>query len=306
MPSVVALTALVLVWRMLPEVPNPIAIHWGVSGAPDGFGSPSTYLVMIGLLGWALPVVMAVPWSRASHAQPPRFMVATAVWLSVFVSFIAVASVMAQRGLADAADAPNVGPIILLAVPVSLAFALIPFLLLPKPRWDSGAEQVEPLPLLPGQTVAWTSQARMGKWFLVMTSVMAAALAVGAFFAAPWILLGTAAFLALMLFAFSVFKVSVGQRGLVVRGYLGFPSIHVALERISGVELVQVSPLQEWGGWGWRFRPHGEAVVTRSGAAIQATLVGGNVVVVTAEDSALGAATLAALVDRRKAGQAEC
>lgn len=298
MPSLVGVVALVLVWQMLPQVPNPVAVHWGLNGAPDGFGSPYTYMVLIALLGWALPVVMAVPWSHTPNAQPSRFMVAVAVWLSIFISFISVGSVMVQRGLASADGAPGVGPIILLALPTAIVGALVPYFLLPKPVWAETGKKVEPLSLAPGQTVAWTSQAKMGRWFLILMSGLAVALAVGALFAAPWYLLGTSAFLGLMLVGFSVFRVSVGQRGLIVRGYLGFPSMRAPLDRIVGVELVQVSPMQEWGGWGWRFRPGGEAIVTRSGPAIQATLTGGGVMVVTAEDAAVGAATLAALVDR--------
>lgn len=297
-PTIVSVIALVLIWRALPDLPNPVAIHWGRNGAPDGFGSAVTYLVMVGLVGWLLPLIMAAPWKGAPYGATSKFMVMSAVWLSIFISFIAVGSVLLQRGLGAAQDAPGIGFLILWAVPVATVGALAPYFLLPEAPVASSGTPVEPLPLLDGQTAAWTSIAKMSRWFVGSLTLVIVVMAVGALFAAPRYLLGTAALLTLLLLGLSVFKVSVGQQGLLVRGYLGFPKVRAPLDQIAQVDLVQVAPLQDWGGWGLRFRPGGHGIITRAGSAIQVVLKEGKVVVVTADDSAVGAATLAALVDR--------
>jgi hypothetical protein len=45
-------------------------------------------------------------------------------------------------------------------------------------------------------------------------------------------------------------RVWVGQRGLTVRGPLGFPAYTVPLTEIAAVDMVRVSALGEYGGWG--------------------------------------------------------
>jgi hypothetical protein len=44
----------------------------------------------------------------------------------------------------------------------------------------------------------------------------------------------------------------VDQRGLTVRRPLGFPAYPVPLAEIAAVDVVDVSALGEYGGWGWR------------------------------------------------------
>ena len=297
-PSVVSVIALALIWSSLPELPSPVAIHWGPSGVPDGFGPPVTYLIMVGLIGWVLPLLMTAPWKTSSHAATSKFMVMTAVWLSIFIAVIAVGAVFQQRGLSTAKDAPGVGYLILLAAAAGAVGALIPYLLLPETPAPLPGETIAPLPLLEGQTVVWTSVAVMSRWFTVSLTAVIVLMAGGALFAAPHYLLGTAAVLGLLLLGFSVFKVSVGRQGILIRGYLGFPKIRVPLDQIVQVTLVEVAPMQEWGGWGWRLRPGGQGIITRAGSAIQVLRRDGKIVVVTAEDSTVGCATLAALVER--------
>lgn len=296
-PTLVSVIALALIWQSLPQLPNPVAIHWGPSGTPDGFGPPATYLIMVGLGAWLLPLLMTAPWKRTSYGATSKFMVMTAVWLSLFIAVIAVGAVFQQRGLVSAEDAPGVGYLILVALLVGAVGALVPFFLLPKAPAATPGTPIEPLPLLDGQTVAWTSVATMSRWFIVSMTLVVVIMGVAALFAAPRYLLGTAVILALFLLGFSVFKVSIGQQGILVRGYLGLPKIRVPLDQIAQVDLVEVAPMQE-GGWGWRSRPGGQWIITRAGQAIQVLRLDGKVVVVTAEDSAVGGATLAALVDR--------
>jgi len=61
-------------------------------------------------------------------------------------------------------------------------------------------------------------------------------------------------------------RVWVDQRGLTVRGPLGFPAYTVPLAEIAAVDVVRVSALGEYGGWGWRLgRRQRFGAVFRSG-----------------------------------------
>src|SRR3954463_13225443 len=46
LPVVIALVAVGVQLVMLPQVPDPVAIHWNASGVADGFASPWLYPLM--------------------------------------------------------------------------------------------------------------------------------------------------------------------------------------------------------------------------------------------------------------------
>ncbi len=297
-PTLVAAAALVIVLASVPLLPNPVAIHWGVNGKPDGYGSPLIYVLIIILLAWVLPMIMVFPLLRTPSTSNVRFMVVSAVWLSVFISVISAASVLSQRGIANWKDAPGVGSTLLYALLIACVIALASYLLFPKVSLTEIGMPATPLPLNGTQVVAWSSTAAMSPVFTVSLGVAILVTGVAGLFFAPHYLLAVTALMIVLALMMTVFKVSVGRQGLVVRGLLGWPGITVPLDQIARVDLVDVAPLQEWGGWGWRYRPGGVGVIMRSGSAIQVVKTDGRTVVVTAEDSRSGAGALAAMVGR--------
>ena len=168
------------------------------------------------------------------------------------------------------------------------------------PRWvyvpmTAGLAGV--LPLVMGATVVRSA------WQTVYTTNIRMIVAILGVAGGPHYLLLVAALLAILPIAFAVFHVSVGREGLLVRSVLGWPWRRIDLSQIASVEVVDVHPFQQWGGWGWRSNPQGTAVVTRKGPALQTTLTNGRVFVVTCEDARRGAATLTALVEREREGR---
>lgn len=317
-PTVISVVAFVLVQSWIPDLPNPVAIHWGGSGGPNGFGSPTTYLAMIVLAGWILPLVMSVPAipfaSRGRYSPVTRFMVATSVWLSLFMGILAVGSVSLQRGLTDAADAPGVGMVLLAGLGISTAAGVITYVILPKPDplGQYRGQPIPPLPLEPGHTAAWSSRAIMTSWITVPILVMAAGSVVFALFTAsvdhalPWILVGTAITLLLLVFFLGAFHVSVGRQGVSIRSYAGWPRLRIPLEQIDSASVVNISPIAETGGWGWRLIPgRGLGVITRSGSALQVTRDDDRILLVTVDDAQTGASVLAALLDRQRGEQVD-
>ena len=307
-PLVVGVVATVLVLIWLPQIPNPAAIHWGFDGAPDGFAPRWVYVPMTAGLAGVLPLVMGATAVRSAwqtvYTTTTRMIVATTVGLSFFMGIILAGSVLIQRGVASAEDAPGIVPLILIGAAVSLAFGVVAYLLMPtsSERGPSG-DAVAPLKLSPGEVAVWTSSATGSLPFTVVVIGMGVVVAILGVAGGPHYLLLVAALLAILPIAFAVFHVSVGQRGLQVRSVLGWPRRRIDLSQIASVEVVDVHPFQQWGGWGWRSSPQGTAVVTRKGPALQTTLTNGRVFVVTCEDARRGAATLTALVEREREGR---
>ena len=97
----------------------------------------------------------------------------------------------------------------------------------------------------------------------------------------------------------STWTVTVDQRGLVARALLPRPRVVVPLGEVEHAEVVHVSPVREFGGWGLRMGLDGRVgVVLRGGEALEVARTGGRRVVVTVDDAATGAALLNTLAAR--------
>jgi hypothetical protein len=94
-------------------------------------------------------------------------------------------------------------------------------------------------------------------------------------------------------------RVWVDRRGLTVRAPLGFPAVTIPLDEIAAVDVIQVSALGDYGGWGWRIGRRGRpGVVFHSGDALQVTRGDGRRFVVTVDGAQEAAALLTSLTDR--------
>ena len=70
------------------------------------------------------------------------------------------------------------------------------------------------------------------------------------------------------------------------------------MERAS---VIDVSPLRDFGGWGWRVGHGGRTgIVLRSGEALLVEQTGGRSLVITVEDAAQGAALLNTMAVRAR------
>jgi hypothetical protein len=90
-------------------------------------------------------------------------------------------------------------------------------------------------------------------------------------------------------------RVRVDAAGLTVRSLpFGWPRRRIRLDQIDAVKTVQVTPIAEFGGWGWRWGAAGSGVVVREGQGILVVLRDGRRFTVTVDDAETGAALLAA------------
>lgn len=303
-PALVLAAAAALALSWAPELPDPVASHFGPQG-PDGFTSLSAFVwtgvgigALLAVLGWVIAALLG----RASAAR--RTGVGTAVGGSLLLATSVLGSLDLQRGLADASLTPDVHGVMLLGVLIGGIGGALAALLTPGDRPQPTTDPVPPtaarVPLAPQERATWVGRVT-GSMIIAVAGVVALAAAVTAWAAHSTVALTPLAVVILVLLAHVQFTVTVDSRGLQARSLLGFPRLTVPADEVLHAEEVMVSPLRDFGGWGYRIGAGGRVgIVLRSGVALQVTRSGGRVYVVTVDDAATGAALLNTLTARAR------
>ncbi|WEK62567.1 MAG: DUF1648 domain-containing protein [Candidatus Microbacterium colombiense] len=313
--SLIALTTIViLVW--LPTIPDPSAIHWGTDGV-DGFGPRWMHLVLLIGIGGGMVLLFSVialaahrlpksdgtpPVSGARWSATSRFLGAANLGTSAMMSFLALVTVGVQRGLADAADAPDVTPWVLLALVAMVGIGIGGWFLQPSiaPIESESAGGAAPMPLAPGERVVWiktVSIAPAGQVVLaigVFVTIALSVLLLAQGIPAWWITGAVSLLLLAAVVTTLTFRVKASAAGLEVRSAVGWPRIRIPASDIGSVRAVDIDPFGEFGGWGYRISTDGRrGVVLRGGPAIEVTRTDGRRFVVTVDDAQTAAAVLA-------------
>ena len=309
-PVLMALVATVLMFGWLPELPNPIAVHWSGAGA-DGFGPAIPFILapfVIVVLFSAFAVTMA--WKALPTGGPTvsqKILLTTSLWLASLLSIGFAGSVEAQRGLLDAHDAPDIGWSLALGAGVGLALAVAGWFLLPprESNVDAGVN-ARPIDVRGEERISWSQSARLSTTaLLIVGSVIVVGLVTvifAAYDSAEYQTLGLFVVIFVVLTAMSNFwwHVSADQRGFIVKGLFSVPRKRIRLENIRSVKVIDVEPTRDFGGWGWRWTGDGRSgVILRPGPSIEVTQTNGKQFIVTVDDAATGAGVLAALVTKR-------
>ncbi|MDZ4044525.1 MAG: DUF1648 domain-containing protein [Rhodoglobus sp.] len=316
LPAVLSVAGLIAVIVMLPSLPDPLAVHWGVSGAPDGFGPPwiAAIIPAIGLLysGFALAVARAGGRDEGiTFAQ--RGILATGPFLAFVLAVTGAGSAYVQVGLADAADAPSVVPV--------LAIGLLGGVVLGVGAWFALPRHVAPGPidharapiqeLTPTEKAVWVMRVEPSR---AAVTLIVGGLAVGVTGGAAVIWasapLSNLAVWALILIVVGLavastmfWTVRVDADGFSVRSALGAPRFHYPLSDLEGAAVTTIHPTRDFGGWGIRSIGGGRTgIVVRTGEAIEVQRVGGRVLAVTVDDAERGAALLNGLIARAGTG----
>jgi len=292
-------------WRG--ELPDPVATHWGVDGEPDGFAPIGAALgVMLG--GGALLVLGfgAITWLLGQSAGSRRLGAAATIWSALFLPLIVLGSLQLQRGLAQASDAGGIGGVVTIALLGSLAPAVVAALLVPgDPRQPTVAAVDRTAPrvsLGAGERATWIgyadSKAALGVGLVAAAVVVAVVLVTGI-----WPVLALVILLLAVVAAMSSFVVRVDQSGLTVRSALGWPRTRVPLDEVVRADVIDVSPLRDFGGWGWRVGTGGRVgIALRTGPALLVERTGGRSIAITVDDATNAAGLLNALADRARRG----
>ena len=308
-PLGIAAIATLLIVSWMPDLPDPVAVHWNWSG-PDDYGSVWVVALMppVVALSFGVFAVGAVWRSMPSglFSRRQKLMLATSVWLSALVSVVAVGSLAIQRGLDDASQAGGVGAIMGLGFAAGFVLAVPAWFLLPPADTtvDQGTEP-PPIQISATEQLFWYRTVSIARVGLVVIFA-ALAVAVGSVvLTATLAPAGTGFALGCLVVVLPIalmtvfWRITVDDRGLSVRSVLGWPRVLIRPDAIKGVRVVEVNPSSDFGGWGWRYDGAGRSgIVLRAGEAIEVTRRNGKRFVVTVEDAATGAGVLAALVQR--------
>ncbi|MFJ2542368.1 DUF1648 domain-containing protein [Microbacterium sp. NPDC087589] len=307
--------AVMLAW--LPELPDPVATHWG-GGGVDGYGPKWMPPVMLAGLGGGIVVLFASialfshrPPQRGADASTPqprwsttaRLLGAVSLGTAGMMSALTVAIVGVQRGLPDASDATDIAPWSPLFLLVGVGLAVAGWFLQPaveRPAEASGTT-AQPLPLADHERAVWmrtvtiakTGQVVLGIGVLITTAMSALLLAQG--IAAGWITAAVTLLLVILVSTSLTFRVRASSAGLRVRSAAGWPRLEIPAAEIASTRAVRIDPFAEFGGWGYRVGTDGRrGFVLRAGEALEVTRTDGRVFVVTVDDATTAASVLAA------------
>jgi hypothetical protein len=290
----------------LPELPDPIAVHWGLDGA-DAFAPAWTSLVLYLVLGLGLPVLFGSLMFVGERVGPTwiqKLLASVSLGTSVLLAVAFVGTFAVQRGLADASDVPEIGWLVVVGIAAGLLAGAIGWFVMP--RIEPVATELTaavPLTLAPGERAVWIAKTKVPT-AAVVTIILLMATLVGvvtyvivATGGEAWAL-GLVVLIPLLAVVLTTsWRAQVDATGFVVRTTIGWPFFRVPIGEIERAGTTVVSPVADFGGWGPRWgsgRRFG--VVTRAGEAIEVVRLDGRTLLVTVDDAATGAALLEAYV----------
>jgi hypothetical protein len=297
----------------LPDLPDPIAVHWGADGTPDGFGSPAGFPVLMAAVAllwaafaWAISRTMG-PSGKPTVNQ--RLILAVGWFLSIVLTVTLAGSVLIQRGLEDATDAPSIVPLLLAGFGGGILMSVVAWFVLPAsaPAPEPDPASLPVLDLADTQRGTWMQHAaprRAMAGFLIV--VMTVAVTAGGFalwFAAPLWAAAVYVVLTVALTIVSVaslyWRVRIDARGFMASSVIGFPRFTIPLEQVASAAQIDVRAGRDFGGWGVRWGGRRRfGVITRSGEALEVRRKDGRAVVVTVSQAESGAALLNSLAGR--------
>lgn len=306
-PVAIALAGAVVMMSWIPELPDPIAVHWSEGGV-DGYG-PAWPLALtpLGIVlvfsGFAV-LTARNPTANRMLTGSQKFFLSTGTWLSTMLSVGIGGSIAIQRGLEDASRAGDVGLFLLVGAAAGIALAVPAWFLLPAVDPSPHATiEAEPLELHSTELVSWSRTVFIAPTALVVALgalVTAVVAVVVTALSAPegvWYAVSSLVVVIVLLLSTSGWRVSADRRGLIVRSAFGWPRVSIPLHELDSVQVVAVDPAADFGGWGWRRDLAGRSgIIMRRGPAIQATRASGKKFVVTVDDAETGAGVLAALL----------
>lgn len=298
--------ALALSWR--DELPNPVASSWS-SGRITGTSSLNGVLIAtltpvlaIALAAWLVALFVG----RTTAVR--RFAAGFACGLAVFICGLTVGMLAIQRGLTSADQAPGLGASLAVAAGAAVVVGVLVAVAMPAdaPLKATGRVPADaPRARIAGTAGAsWSGTVTFGQPGLAVGLVVSLVVAfgvIGWFAKTPWIVIPLVIALAVVGLMLGRWTVRVDDEGLLARTAIPRPRLWVPLNEIESAEVAQISPLRDFGGWGYRIGRGGRVgVVLRTGEAIVVHRSGDREVVITVDDARRGAALLNSLVEHTR------
>ncbi|MBB2911917.1 hypothetical protein FHS43_003197 [Streptosporangium becharense] len=314
--ALVTITLVAVPFALRDRLPDPVAVHWGLSGAPDRSASFAVAL-LVGVGLWAAIMIAACTSAVGRARVLGRRAGRTAVGAmlgggGLFVLGLQAATVWANLDVPDWREAGD------LAWGAAVPFAgLLAGAALGALVARPGPDEVSPSAGVPerrirlrgDQRAVWVSSLRNG-W---LTAVGVAALTAGAalcVFALTGddrtllIPAGITLVVGLVGVTFSSVQVQITDDGLSVsHGPLRLPRRRIPLAKVERAWSEELFPSQV-GGWGMRGLPGSSTVMLRGGECLVVGYVSGGRFAISVDDADSGAALLNTLVAKHATGSA--
>ncbi|RSZ62062.1 DUF1648 domain-containing protein [Corynebacterium hylobatis] len=298
-PALTLLAAVIWSLTILGELPDPVASHFGADGTADGFSSPLTLILGLAVLGvFLLALFAAIARSGFTSGTSARFMAGIGAGSVILLAVLLALMLDAQRGLTDATAATLDGSLPL-AFGIAAAGGLLVALLARPVVTETPVPEPAEIPLSDTSRAVWFGSARVSGWILVVFVTGAVVILM----AAVYMLLDTQWLLAAVLFisflplvALTGVHVRVDAHGIHWRLLPGIPRRTIPYSAVTGVSVVDMRP-GDWGGWGWRLGPHGQALFFRSGEGLRIERARGAAFHISVDDASHGAALIRAYLD---------
>jgi hypothetical protein len=292
-------------WRA--QLPHLVAVHWGVNGAPNGYATVGTAIGVMLVSGGVLVLgFAAVTVALGQSALTRRIGAAATIWSALFPSTITVGSLNGQRGLTDARDAPGISGVLLVAIGGSLVIAIMVAVLVPgdpvQPTVEPVDREAPRVTLEGGARTVWSGGAESP--IALAASLGATALTlVLAVLTQFWVLVFMAVLVFALIASMSMVKVRIDRTGVVIRSPLGWPRTRIPLTEVVRADVIDVRPMRDFGGWGWRVGRRGRVgIALRGGESLLVERTGDRSTVVTVDHALVAAGTLNALADQARHG----
>lgn len=306
-PALLAAAASIVGMLLTPDLPETLAVHWGVDGSVDRVDGLGSFIAIVAALvpGFIAAMVgFSITSLRTGTSQLfVRSVVGMSIWFGVFVSLSIYLSVLSQRGTTDVETLPVSSALVplLVAFVAAVVAAAIGVLVTPKvPVTTRLRAEALGIELTAGEQAYWSGTARSPRGYIALP--IGSILLIVVVFTVAGIPVWLTAIVSLLLgslFTLLSWHVVVDRRGLSVTGALGFPRFRIPVEDVVAARATTLNAFSEFGGWGVRIGRSGEwGVVVRSGDTIEVERKRGAPFVVTVDDAATGAALLTSLARR--------
>ncbi|MFC4119353.1 DUF1648 domain-containing protein [Nonomuraea zeae] len=309
--SLVTAVLIIVPLSLRDRLPEPLAVHWGMSGAPDNATSFGAYLAMV-LALWVVPWLVMV--GVAVRGMGPARRLGRTYWwgslafLSVFALGLNGITLLANLDAADWTRAELSGWLVAGIVAVSVAAALAAGYAgrgAPDQPPPPG-EQPPRLRMRAGTRAVWVSRVS-NPWLAAVTALAGGALLVTIALRLVGLVPGgmSAGLLPVLvvvlvagLLSTSV-TVTAGQDGVAIGfGPFGWPVRRI---RLSGIDsaMTETRHPSQVGGWGFRGVPGSATIMLRGGECLIIRYRSGGQLAISIDDAARGASLINALIAER-------
>lgn len=299
------------------RLPDPLAIHWGVSGSPDDSSSFAEFAVMPACVWVLLAVLALVPILRGRNVTQRRMRGWTGALLlagAVFSAGLAALTAWANFDVVEWHQARSLSWQVVVLLVIACGAGWLGWWVARLGPDEAGPDETGPdepsdrraeagrLPLRRGDRLVWVASG-VNRWLIVSSGIATAALALLLGLAllgstsTPWVFAAVTAIGAPVMFALSAVRVHVGENGVTLAfSPFRWPVRRIPLSKLDGARAETRSPSRV-GGWGYRGLPGNATIMLRGGECLVLRYRSGSELGISVDDAERGAALINALLD---------